>query len=436
MTYDVIVVGGGVAGLTAAVRAAEGGARVLVLAKGVGSTHLAPATIDVLGYADGRRVDRPLEQLGDFVAARPGHPYARVPAEEITAALEWLRGRVDAGSLAGYGYVGSANENLLLPTALGALKPSALAPAPIAAGDLRDGGRVALVTITQLRDFFPALAAAALGRADGVEARPIELPLPAGARNDLNALGLAERFEDPEFRNLVVTTLAPRLHADERVGFPAALGVNDPHGVWSDLQERLGRRVFEIPTLPPSVPGIRLFRILREALRRAGGRLVIGPEVTGADHDAGRVQAVRAHVAARERTYGADWVVLATGGFASGGLDMDSRWRAHEPVLGLPVAGVPEPGAPRFKPRYFDEHPMSPAGIATDAHLRPVDGAGNPLYENVLVAGAALAGATPWREQSGEGISITTGYRAAGQILGQSAPARQAGPQTTVSTES
>lgn len=432
--YDVIVVGAGVAGLVAAVRAAEGGARVLVLAKGVGATHLAPGTVDVLGYADGHRVQRPLDELPDFIGAHPGHPYVMVGAEEIEAALKWLQARVAAGPLPGYRYVGSPGENLLLPTAVGALKPSALAPASVAAGDLRDGGRLALVTIGQLRDFFPALAAAALAQVDGVQARAIELPLRAAARNDLNALGLAERFEDVVFRESVAAALHGRLEDDERVGFPAALGLQDPDGVWSDLQERLGRPVFEIPTLPPSVPGIRLFGILRAALRRAGGRIVVGGEVTGVEAERAHVRAVRAHVAAREQRHSTDWLVLATGGFASGGLEMDSRWQVHEPVLGLPVTGVPDPGAPRFTPRYFDDHPLARAGIATDAYQRPVAPSGERLYENVLVAGAALAGAAPWREKSGDGISVATGYRAGGQILEQVTPAA-GGSQTTVSTE-
>ena len=54
LSYDVVVLGAGVAGLTAAARLAERGARVCVLAKGVGSTHLAPGTVDVLGYAPER----------------------------------------------------------------------------------------------------------------------------------------------------------------------------------------------------------------------------------------------------------------------------------------------------------------------------------------------------------------------------------------------
>jgi anaerobic glycerol-3-phosphate dehydrogenase len=50
-------------------------------------------------------------------------------------------------------------------------------------------------------------------------------------------------------------------------------------------------------------------------------------------------------------------------------------------------------------------------GVAVDATLR-AEGA-----ENVLVAGAALPGAEPWREGSGEGISLTSGHRAAGLVL-------------------
>jgi len=45
--------------------------------------------------------------------------------------------------------------------------------------------------------------------------------------------------------------------------------------------------------------------------------------------------------------------------------------------------------------------------VAVDANQR-AEG-----LENVLVAGAALPGAEPWREGSGEGISLASGHRAA-----------------------
>ena len=66
---------------------------------------------------------------------------------------------------------------------------------------------------------------------------------------------------------------------------------------------------------------------------------------------------------------------------------------------------------------------MARAGVAVDRELRPVDSGGGRLYENVLVAGATLAGAEPWREKSGDGISLATGYRAAELVLGASTAA-------------
>src|SRR5436309_11423245 len=89
LSYDVVVVGCGVAGLTAAARLAEGGARVCVLAKGVGSTHLAPGTVDVLGY-DPDVVEQPGSALAGFAAAHPDHPYALVGVDAIEPALEWF----------------------------------------------------------------------------------------------------------------------------------------------------------------------------------------------------------------------------------------------------------------------------------------------------------------------------------------------------------
>jgi glycerol-3-phosphate dehydrogenase subunit B len=418
--HDVVVVGAGVAGLTAAVRLAEDGARVLVLAKGVGATHLSPVTIDVLGYAPDR-VERPLEALG---ALPDGHPYRHVGADGVRAAVEWFAGRFADGPLAPYAFTGSVEENALLPTAVGVLKPTAVVPESMAGGDLRGGGEVLVVGFRALKDFHPLLLADNLSRQAGISARAIELELVPEKRADANALGFARAFDDPAFRGQVTAQLAGRVHGDERVALPAVLGIAGPHAAWSEMRERLGRPVFEVPTLPPSVPGMRGFATLRERLRRAGGRVIFNNVVTGADVSGGRVTAVRARAGLREGVHGADWVVVATGGFASGGVELDSHWAGRETALGLPVTGVPAAGEERFKQRYFDEHPMGRAGVAVDAGLRPLGPDGAPLYDNVLVAGATLAGAEPWREKSGDGLSVATGHRAAGLILEASSAGR------------
>jgi glycerol-3-phosphate dehydrogenase subunit B len=402
--YDAVVIGAGTAGLVAGARLAESGARVCVVARGIGSTHLAPATIDILGYAPAR-VDDPGAALEELISHRPDHPYARIGRPTVEAAVQWLGGTVADGPLPGYRYSGGLERNHRLPTAVGALRPSAVVPETMIAGDAEVLNQACIVGTPALRDFHPGLCADNL-RAAGIAARSVSLPLTLD-RADANALGIACQLDDAGWRARFCAELSPLLRADEHVGLPAVLGLRDPHAVHADLERRLGRRVFEIPLLPPSVPGLRLYEILTAALRRAGGRLVLGPTVTAAERTEHRLESVTTTAAGHDTVYGADAFVLASGGFASGGIELDSAWTTHDRVLGLPLDGLPAADQPRFVPDYLAEQPMARVGVAVGADLR-AQGA-----ENVFVAGAALPGAIPWREGSGEGIAVSSGYRVA-----------------------
>ena len=414
MTYDTIVIGAGVAGLTAALRLADEGKRVLVTAKGVGSTHLAPATIDVLGFDPGP-VARPAEALPAFTAANPEHPYARLQPGLIAASVEWLKERLPA-----IGYQGGLEENFLLPTAVGAVKPSALVPETMAAGDLRAGGQCVFVGLG-LKDFYPAYLAENLAEArlDGhaVSARAIEVSLPLAGRPDRSSAGFARLLEERSVRDALVRELTPKLEQDERVGFPAVLGLARAREVWRELEARLARPVFEVATLPPSLSGIRLYNAMSSALREAGGRMHVGEPVVRAETSGGRVEAVITQPTARATAYRADSFVLATGGFASGGLQVDSYGEVSESVFDLPLVDTPPPGGPRFLPDYFAEHPLNRVGVAVDDRLRPMTADGRPVYQNLHASGATVAGACPWHEASGNGLSLATGYAAAAAIL-------------------
>ncbi len=157
---------------------------------------------------------------------------------------------------------------------MGVPKPSAFVPEAMAAGDLRSGGRFVFAGLRALKDFYPAYLADNLSQAKlptgaTVEARAVHLTDP-GAEADVSPLGYARRFEDPEFRAVVAAELLPRLEPGESVGFPAVLGLHEHRATWLELRERLGRPAFEVPTLPPSVPGMRLFHDLRDAFSAPG----------------------------------------------------------------------------------------------------------------------------------------------------------------------
>jgi glycerol-3-phosphate dehydrogenase subunit B len=412
---DVVVVGAGLAGLTASVRLAEAGLKVVTVARGLGSVRLAPATIDILGYAPDL-VDDPAAALPGFVAAHPGHPYSLIPPEVLAASVAWLEEHAD-----GCGYVGEPADNMLLPTAIGVPRPSAVVPQTMAGGDVRALTSVAIAGLAVLKDFHPALAAenlqtAAAARGLRVKARPVLLRSSADGEQDVGVLSLARHFQERAFRDAVAAELRGLLRDEQAVGVPAVLGLDDAGAVWSQFTEAVGRPVFEIPTLPPSVPGMRLAKALQDRLRRAGGRLVLGARAAGPHPDHGNLAGVQLITAARQTARPGRWVVLATGGLASGGIEVDFAGTATETVFGLPVHG-PATGEPAFLPGYLAEHPMGTIGLRVDRCLRPLGRGGEPAFGNLYAAGAIIAGARPWQEKSGDGISLCTGYLAAEQIL-------------------
>ena len=152
---------------------------------------------------------------------------------------------------------------------------------------------------------------------------------------------------------------------------------------------------------------MRLFAELSEALRprrrpRRAGRRRRSARVGADGRDLGDPASAMRPARASCR---ADAVVLATGGFAAGGIELDSYGGLREVALGLPVSGLPEGVAP-LSERHFDDQPLMAARAwrSTRSCAR-VDAGGEPVWDNVLVAGATLAGAEPWREKSGDGIA-------------------------------
>ncbi len=413
MNYDTIVIGAGLAGLVAALGRLERGERVLVLAKGNGATHWAAGCVDILDGADD-----PLAAAVGLAAERPDHPYALAGAPALEAGLARLRAACEA---AGYPLVGSPGRTLRLPTAVGALRPTSLLPATMAAGEARqlgDGRPTLIAGLHELRDFFPPLIAANL-RTQGFAAEGVYLELPpTERRREFGPMIFARLFERADFRAQIGAQLAAlvRRGGYARVGLPAILGLRRATEVVRDLQARSGALIFEIPTLPTSVPGARMFHALEDAVVRAGGSVQIGSWVLRGEGAGDQLLAVYSEAAAREQRHTARRWVLATGGVAGGGLRAAPTGELRETALGLPVR-APVGRADWFAQRFLDEagHPIFKAGVAADSSLRPLDAAGRVVYANVAIVGSALAGFDPIREGCLEGAAVATGY-AAGQL--------------------
>jgi glycerol-3-phosphate dehydrogenase subunit B len=203
-----------------------------------------------------------------------------------------------------------------------------------------------------------------------------------------------------------------------RVGFPAVLGLERAATVHQALQTQLGRPVFEIPALPPSVAGMRLQHILKTAVERNGGRVYEGLEAVGCEVAGERVTAVITEAAGHNRSHRAESYLLATGGILGGGLTANHEAAVREVVFGLPVTAPPN-RLEWFQREFLDPggHPIYRSGVTVDDAFRPVNGDGRVLYNNLYAAGTTLADCESIRERSFEGIALGTGY-AVGEVIG------------------
>ena len=94
---DIVVIGSGLAGLTAALAGARQGKSVTMLTYGSGSLSLNSGVIDLLGYdAQHQLVRSPREAIGHLPAI---HPYHKIGLPAIEQSIEFFK---DFTSKAGF----------------------------------------------------------------------------------------------------------------------------------------------------------------------------------------------------------------------------------------------------------------------------------------------------------------------------------------------
>ena len=415
MFYDVIIIGAGLAGLMAAEAAREKGARVLILARGMGSLPLTSGCIDGLGYFPSSSpvpVSSPLTALGRFKDFHSQHPYSKVGKERIISALNRFQ---DLTRLGAVPYAGQFDSNFLIPTALGTFHPTCLVPETLKNGVLSLPGRVLLLGFEGLKDFSSWLAAENLNllQAQGKIAPSFRAETLGGlslGRKALNSLNLAGAFDGEDFRDRFARQVQPLLKGGEKLGLPAVLGFRSSHQAWADLQQKLGTEIFEIPLPPPSIPGLRLYNLVRSHLQAKGVRTIIGLSVLKPIMEAGEIKGITLGESRKSPVYRASVYVLATGKFVGGGLDAQ-RNRVFETLFDLPVQ------YPRNRKEWFNTklltaagQPFNSFGVEVNENLQPVDPAGEVVYRNLFAAGGILAHADSMAEKSGGGVAISTGF--------------------------
>ena len=405
---SLLIVGAGLTGLYASILAARRGASVRLIAEGRGGLALSHGCIDIWRDGDLRFSIGRLER---------GHPLRQAGLASIETALAAFLDLMHEAPLA---YVGGMGRIWRLPTALGAAHTTAGVPVSLAGGSLDDARPIHIGHIPGLRDFSAELAAAGMRRLGTNVRGTIELPLPGGPpARDLYPHDIGVLLEGADFLETTARQWKTRMRGVTRLGIPAVAGRDRSLHVFAALEAILGVELFEIPTLPPSLPGLRLERALRRLAVDSGVDLIEGPSARGEidGRSGGRlVLGTLASTAGGPRSYRAQTVLLATGGPLHGGWLSFANGEVQEAVFGLPIDCLLDRDE-WTAPAIVDEQPYALLGLNVDGDFRPCDRRGRPYFANLFAAGGLLAGADRTREGSRQGIDLATAYCAVGAAL-------------------
>jgi glycerol-3-phosphate dehydrogenase subunit B len=358
LSTDVLILGGGIAGVAAALAARSRGAGVHLVRHGPGATAM----------ASGGWVGSPPAPVLDALAA------AGLPLEPCTARLPHPEGR---------------------------LLHADLAPDSHARAAIEVGAELAIVCgIAGLPSFRPTALARLWSHAADLPRHalePVTLGLPGTPPAGWSPVSLAAAVErDPQ---LLAGPLAraAREHGAARAFLPAVVGLGDHARVLAEVRRTAGVAVGEALGVAPSVPGWRLEQALVRALSLAGVTVVTGrvKQPTSARRP---VTEVTARTPQGDVGIRPGALVLATGKFIGGGITANTPF--GEVALGSDVV------ADRFGRQFRDAteslaltdaarrqpQPLLGLGVRSNEDGQLLTEQGDVGAANVFLAGSVRAG--------------------------------------------
>lgn len=416
MTYDVVVIGSGMSGLIAAAKAVSGNKRTLVITKGQGVLPLTSGCIDLWGYQlddSGQMAANPYEEICKLAAVNPEHPYART-IDILAESMDFLREVLESS---GYILSGNIFRNQKVLTALGTERVSALVPPSMSISKADEIKTIIAIGFKNYPEFFPQMFLDNLQRSSFPDAVKIPLIIDLGIKEIIKTGYLSNLLEkdtilhklDIEIRTMLAQygfDMKESMNDSMLVVFPAVLGRSPDHGIWQKLRDSLGAQVIEVPGLPPSVPGQRLYKAMMGYLRRLGTEVRHNCQVVDFTAEYNRITSLTVKDSSdQDFPIPTKSVILASGSFIGGGL-VAKKESVIEPLFNLPVTAPVRQG----EESHFlslDGQQFLWSGVETDENLRPLPG-----IENLYAVGSILSHYSYAAEKNGLGVAIATGYKA------------------------
>jgi glycerol-3-phosphate dehydrogenase subunit B len=413
------VIGSGMAGFAASIFALNRHIQTTQLGN-TGALAYTTGYLDLLGMEGAARVvDSPWQALHRLADTEPRHPLCQLAPSDIRQAF--VEFTAFLGEF-GVSYTAPGDNNLSALSPIGTVKPTLCLPQTMAAGPtaLTTGADCVIVDIHGLKGFSgPELVANLRDRWPALRTQRIRFP--DMATGEVYPEVMARALEVSATRARLAELLKGAAGDATVIGLPAILGMHQPDQVHAELQRLTGLQMFEIPTMPPSVAGLRLRELFEQALPRKGATLIPQQKVRSLQlSDGGATLALKDSYG--EIEVQAQAVILASGRLLSGGLEAHTDG-IREHLLNLPVV-QPANRSGWYQDSYTDPrgHPINRAGIEVDALGRPLGTDGACYHPRLFAAGAVLAHHDWIRSRSGAGVALASAWRAVAgvmQLLGQ-----------------
>lgn len=407
---DLAVIGSGIAGFAASIFALNRNIKTAQIGN-TGAVAYTTGYLDLLGALEGSSepVNNPWQSLDTLKISNPHHPLCRISKEDIQSGFTQFTSFL---SESGMRYNAPQDTNITALTPVGTLKKTLCVPATMAIGPQAFADQASCVIIdfkglkgfsahqivANLKDKWPTLSAQ-------------RITFPDMEHGEIYPEVMARALEVRATRERLATLLIEAAGEAKYIGLPAVLGMHNPDLVRKELEQLTGLDIFEIPTMPPSVPGIRLRELFEQVFPQKGITLIPQQKVETLDFDAdGATLSLTDNygpITIRSKT-----VLLATGRFLSGGLEAHING-ITESLLDLPVC-QPASRTDWYLEKYTDRrgHAIHKAGIEIDDSFRPLNKEGKPFSDRLFAAGIILAHQDWIRGRSGAGIAIATAYKA------------------------
>ena len=411
---DLLVIGRGMAGMASALFAANRGLSTVQVGM-TGEIVFASGLLDLMGVhpIEEKKVwQDPWAAIDSVAGDLPDHPYAHLTKDDIRASFVEVLSFLEKEGLT---YCREENYNSRMINPLGKTKTTYCVPKSMWSGVEAFGKKppCLIAGFRGLGDFSARQIVETLQH-QWPELRAARIPFPDTDHvNELFAGDiLAQSLELSINRKKLIESLRKHVKDAEFIGLPAVLGMHHVDEIISEMEAEIGVPVFEIPTPPVSVPGLRLNDAFVRGLSAKGVRHFPQSQVVKVCREkAEEFVAIIGHKPA-QHTILTKRIILASGRFWGRGLYAD-RHRIRETIFDLPVY------QPDNRDKWHSEdlldpggHPVNQAGVEIDQLFRPLDSSGKPLFRTLFAAGSILAHQDWMRMKCGSGVAITSAYGA------------------------